>query len=288
MRRCIYVMILGTGLLFPSSSRAILLDWNAVNWTSTWGGTPPTSVSQAFTVEGVTVTITIARGSNTGTGEVSNPTSTPDDVNTPVTNAANEQGLMVDVDYTSRTSNYTYAGGATDDYLTFTIAFSQTVNNVSFNLWDIDLGNDNTPSRYQDVVIFNNSGVLPTLSLQAGNTDSEIFTDASGNSAVRGIASLGSSTNTGNENDTSETGNVNVYYGTTGVTSVSFRYFSGDGTRNGTDINFSSGNPTLQRISLSDITFVPEPSTWAAGGLLALLLAGHGLRSRRMRAVSPA
>lgn len=281
-------MILGAFLLFPSYSHAILLDWDAVNWTSTWGGTPPTSVSQAFTVEGVTVTITVARGSNTGTGEVSNPTTTPDDVNTPVTNAGGEQGLMVDVNYNNMTTNFDYTPVGGDDYLTFTIAFSTTVNNVSFDLWDIDLGNDGTPSHYQDVVIFDNAGTLPSLSLVAGNTDSEIFTDNDGNSAIRGIATLGLTNNTGNENDTSETGNVNVNYGSTGVTSVSFRYYTGNGTRNGTDVNLGTTDPTLQRISLHDITFVPEPSTWISGGLLAMLLAGHGLRLRRARAVSPA
>jgi len=284
-RRAIQALFLGTCLLFPLNSHAIVLDWNAVNWTSTWGSPAAASVSQAFTVEGVTVTITVARGGSTGTGEVSNPTGTPDDVNTPVSTGGQE-GLMVDVDFNNMTTAFDYTPVGGDDYLTFTIAFSTTVAYVNFDLWDIDLGNDGTPSHYQDVVIFDSAGANPTLSLTAGNTDSEIFTDNDGNSATRGIATLGSTTNTGNEDDTSGTANVNVNYGSTGVTSVSFRYYSGNGTRNGTDVNLGTTDPTLQRISLGDITFVPEPSTWVSGGLLALLLIGHGLHRKRVRAAS--
>jgi hypothetical protein len=267
-------------LLFAQSDAAVQLDWNAVDWTQSW--TPGTSgnatVSQTFQNvqgSGIAVTLTLTTGPNTSvnadglaTGG-SNNIPLPDDLSgAPLTNGTSgQQALMVDANFSN----------INNDYITFTISFSKPVQGVNFNIWDIDYGNrssNGTTSYYRDVIsTFSANGAAPT-----GLTLTAVGSDVQANNTtdvLRGIATNGSTSNWGNENDTTNKGNGKVDFGSQQVTSVSFRYSSDYAGPSGT-------NSTLQRIALDDINFtlvtaVPEPSAALLGGLGLLGL----LRRRR-------
>lgn len=261
-------LILALAAFACVSARAAVLDWNAVNWTTTFG--TGTTASQTFNnVDGTTVdvTITVSAGPNTANSELINAGTLPDDVSTPINHNYNptDQSLLVDVNYTNRNN----------DFVRFTITFSEAVSNVNFELWDIDLGNNPGVSTYQDLIqnfTQNGSATSPTFTLLGSdNQDGSTAVDAAivGNTIV-GVGSNGSTTSNGNENDALNSGDVRVLYSGSGITSVSFEYWSGSGVPPlGSAL---PTNPTLQRIALHDILFtaIPEVNT----GLFALLACG--------------
>lgn len=262
-----------------SFTQAAVLDWDVVNWTSTFGS--GTSASQTFTnanSSGVDVTITVAAGPSTTNAELSSSASLPDDTNSTIShNYDTQTALMVDVNFTDNTN----------DYVQFTIQFSKAVANVNFELWDIDLGNSGTTSRFQDVVqtfTKNGSAATPTFTLLGSNSaDGNTNVDASivGNTIV-GIASNGSTTNLGNENDALNSGDVRVSYDGGGITSISFQYWSGDGSPP-LGSPFGTTNTTLQRIALADINFTPVPEVFSGMGALVVcgFAAGGSLFGRQ-------
>lgn len=270
-------------LLVPAP--AAVLDWNAVNWTTTFGG--GSSATQTFnnvSGSGVNVTITIAGGPNTGNAELPNSGSLPNDVNTPISHnyETGREALQVDADF-SNTAN---------DYVRFTITFSKTVYGVNFQLWDIDLGNSAGVSTYQDVVqnfTVNASSVTPTFTLLgSNNADGSTAVDAQISAGtIRGIASAGSNTNLGNENDALNSGDVNVDFGTANGTTFVFEYWGGNGSGAGVSI---PSNSTLQRIALYDIFFTPIPEVFSGGGALAIcaLAIGASLLGRQRWRTQPA
>ncbi|MEM1156819.1 MAG: hypothetical protein AAF649_09570 [Verrucomicrobiota bacterium] len=265
------------------------LDWNSENWTQRWrtGGflfpSDNNPLTQTFTVSGVDITITLTRGPNTGSGEVSNRRNTPNDVaNNPISNPSDtsDEALLVDVNFDSRvdTDNVLYADSY--DYIQFDIAFDTPVESVDVEVWDLDLGNSGG-STFQDVILINPSGPDYTLSIaDTSDPDVEIYTTADGTQGLRGIGTtdnqgVGTETNnTGAENDDFNSGDAEISFANSDnstFNSISFRYVSGDGDGSGVSL---PANPTLQRIAaLSSISFViPEAESWIAVLLLFMLL----------------
>jgi len=254
----------------PRAAQAFVLDWNAVDWTQTWSANPSGTMSQTFNnvnASGVNITIQIERGPNTGATEPQNTANLPNDTTSNITHnwEPTQEALMVDVDYTS----------ATNDFVRFTITFSQTVYNVNFDLWDIDLGNSGG-STYQDVIrnFTATGGAAPVITALGsgtldgfGENDVDVSIQGTGtNQVVYGISTLGSTTSLGNEDDAFNSGDVNVNYNGAGVTSVRFEYWSGTGSFSGVSI---PTNNTLQRISLADINFSDTPEVLSGFGALA-------------------
>lgn len=256
------LVLLALSIFAGSSSIAAVLDWNAVDWTARFGS--GTTASQTFNNvdgSGVNVTITVTAGPNTGNGELNDPTNLPEDTNTPISHnyETAQQALMIDANFTNRTN----------DFITVTISFSQTVYGVSYELWDIDLGNSGV-STYQDRITLDRSNQTITI-LGSNNADGSTAVDAAvqagtNNTVIRGIATSGSTSNLGNENDALNSGDVRVDYGGGGLTSLSFTYTSGDGSPVAGPFG---NNTTLQRIALGDITFSPVPEVFSGGGALA-------------------
>ncbi len=280
--------------LLATPVQAFVLDWDTVAWPTNqqWGDVGGTTggdtVSATFTNvdgSGINVTVSVTQAPATTDADTSDPGGTPTDSGQELNTVDN--ALQVDLDSDSGAYvNETFNDGGTQDYLIFTITFSETVDFVSYTLQDIDFGN-NFISRYQDSIIFDPANQPTSLTILGsngdgtGDIDAEIYTLGSGDDAIRGIATNGATNLTGGENDGSTSGHVLVdYSGTfTSGTSFSFEYGSLDGA-SVLGSPFTSGffvtPPSLQRIALSDITFtVPEPSTYVTGVLL-LGLAGWG------------
>lgn len=241
--------------LFPAgaSGQVSTLDWDTVDWTATWNSVSGRTVSQTFDVDGVDVTISITRPVS---GDFAGSTR-PDDTSTPIARSSG-QGLVVDAVFDEL---YT-------DTIEFSITFSETVYDVNFEIWDIDLGNFLVLfSRYQDIV----SGFSGDPTLTAVGSGSDVNIDNT-NNVLTGVASNGRNFFVlGSENDSQTSGDVRVDYGGTRLTSVSFQYSSGDdlGILPGSDFS-----PSLQRIALGDISFtvVPEPSTILVAALVSIFL----------------
>jgi len=275
------ILFLALGLTLAQGQTSVI-DWDNETWTDPWSTGNP--ISQTFNLTGVDLTLTLERGPNTGAGEVGNAATLPQSTNTPISDGpGGDNSLLVDIDYNTRATNTNYAN-ASNDFITYTMSFSAPVEEVSFELWDIDLGNDSIffgiiQSRFQDIILFDPNG--PDFTATPLGTDAEVFTTDDGIDGIRGRATNNQTNLLGNENDLNGEGNVAVTFRNSDnskFTSVSFRYLSGDGTRNSTNISFASTNPTAQRIALHDITvIVPEPAT----ALSALLLLGFIALQRR-------
>lgn len=282
------VLWLVCGCVLPA--QAYVLDWDAVAWpTNQQWSDQPGAVSATFSNvqgSGINVTVSVTQAPATTDANTANPTTTPNDSGLELNSTDN--ALQVDLDADNGAYvDQTFNNGGTEDYLVFTITFSETVDFVSYTLQDIDFGNTFI-SRYQDSVVFDPANQPTSLTLLGSNGDgtgtfdAEIYTLGSGDSAIRGIATNGATNLTGNQNDGSTSGHVQVDYAGsfTSGTSFSFEYGSLDGS-SVLGSPFGSGlfvtPPSLQRIALSDITFtVPEPSTYVTGALL-LGLAGWGV-----------
>ncbi|MEO0453929.1 MAG: hypothetical protein AAFY98_07310 [Verrucomicrobiota bacterium] len=300
----ICLLALGTSLRAQSGT----LDWDSVTWDETWTTgfffvTNSNPLSETYNINGVNVTVEVSRNdpttsggssglfASTTDGEVANRTSTPNNAATPITNSGGEAGLYVDVNYDSRVDTNTATYGDTSaDFIQYTISFDTAVTEVSFDLWDLDLGNSGG-STYQDVVLFDPNGPDYTLvNRDSSDPDVEIYTTGDGTEGLRGVGTTANqavgtiTTNPGNGNDTFNSGDVGVSFSNSdnsSFTSVSFRYFSGDG--DGSVVSIPA-DPTLQRISLHDVFFaVPEPSTWVGAAVLLTIGSVTVFRRRVLR-----
>lgn len=285
-------------LIMMSFAQGQSLDWDSVDWPSDkqWNDlSNATSVSHTFSNvsgSGVDLRLTIAGGPNiVNSGEendLENWDTTPDDVNNRHTGANRALGTQQTLHTALRgdaqvDTDYGGNNPTGSDYLIFTIEFllastntPVNVNNVEFQLWDMDLGGGT--NFYQDQIIFDPSLVTPTFTRVGyfdGSTthyDVEVFTDADGNDALRGIGTFNGTSsvtnNSGTANDSYSSGDVIVSYGAQSLNTIRFEYGSGSGARSlsaGGDIALPA-NPDIQRFGLYDISFVPEPSEYLAIG----------------------
>jgi hypothetical protein len=153
--------------------------------------------------------------------------------------------------------------------ITITLNFSAYVtgvNNVSFNLFDIDFRNSGG-NTYQDVIgnitATNTTGgsVAPTI------TGLGRFVSLSGS----GLGQTLTGTNVANDN-TSD-GNATISFNANNISSISFTYSS----------SAMFANPTYQHISLDNISFIPTPEVdagWISTAFCGLVVAASLCRKR--------
>ena len=156
------------------------------------------------------------------------------------------------------------------DYLELILTFSLPVEQLAFSLLDIDQRAQGGASDFSDgIVVTYNGGTNvignPALYTLGPNVivGDEGFGEFEGLAHGDGDASPNTSTD----------GNIDFSFGTTAISSVTFRYFSTDD---------APANPSGQLAGVSDLSWVaPEPGTGALVGSGMLFL---GMRRRRQGA----
>jgi len=218
--------------LLPLNARAIVLDWDSVNYSSG-------SFSQSFDIDasnpGNDVTITITGNTSYFAQNVN------DNSNLTGGYSPTQQSLFMNMNYSSESQ-----------FITVTVTFNYAlgVEDVSFSLFDIDRSTAGSDSGYTDKIVLlgknlNGKLVAPTTI----TTHSANETVGSGtNIYVRGTTGASDATGTGNADYT--------FSGTNTINSFTFTY--------GNDSS-SPSNPGNQWISLFDITYKPRVPEWHPG-----------------------
>jgi hypothetical protein len=245
------VLILFLLFGFCSPLSATLVDWNTLTWA-------PGSLSNSYDVDpghaGNDVTVAIS--GNTGQLVNALGTSTP----TPAITSNLTGGftpvhpsLQMSVDFTSNAQS-----------ITITINFSAYVtgvNNVSFNLFDIDFRNSGG-NTYQDTIsnitATNTTGgsIAPTIT----GLGSAVSLSGSGLGQVLSGTAVA--------NDTTSDGNATISFNANNISSISFTYSS----------SATFPNPTYQHISLDNISFTPTPELnagWISTAFCGLVVAAN-------------
>ncbi|MBA2269669.1 MAG: hypothetical protein H0W20_03610 [Chthoniobacterales bacterium] len=232
-----------------SSANALVLDWDAVNWT-------PGSLNNAYDIAPATPgnDVTVAVTGNTAQFQTAIVGSNPQ---TPAITNSHDGGLNPAQKTLTLAVNFTSRSEAITIKVDFSALYPLGVQNVSFVIFDVDFSNNSD----------NNSTVRDQLrSISALSID--------------GITQIAPTITVSANNSLSGSGLAQVVNGTRSTVDTG----TGSGAANVT-INFGSGsgtvsNPTYQHIGLHDISFKPVPeinpmlaSMFAclAGGVLAWL-----------------
>lgn len=262
------IAALGTLLSFPSAVQAITVDWDGRTWAP---GTLTNSYNVDPSVAGNDVTLAVT-GS---TGELVN-----DSVNnlaTPNINSNLEGGLSP----VQKSLNVAIDLGKKDRFVTITITFSaaytQGVENVSFSIFGIDqeAGGSNLYideiTSISATAIDGTTQIAPTIT-GVGSGVSHTGTGLS--QVLTGIANVpGTGAGSG-------AGNATISFNTTGIRSITFTFGAGGN---------SAVNPDFQDISIHDITYSPVPEiNPALAAVCACLLALTALRAlhRKTKAIT--
>ena len=258
-RLAIFASMLAFPLLTPSSSRAVVLNWNSVTWTAG-------SFTQSFDIDpthpgnDITVTFSLSSGAafqnnnpsigNTFTGGP-DTTNKALNMNIDLANAAAFVRVKVD---------FLYAGG---------------VNNANFTLFDVDRS-AGAGTSWQDQVRYfsgqsvSNNTIMPT-SVTGSSGNAVTYSPGTTGYTATGISNIV------NSGAGSQNANVGISYGQSYIKSMYFDYGSGSGVQL---------NPDGQGIGLGGISFTPSatpeinPSAGAMLGCFGGLLA-YTLRRRR-------
>jgi len=219
--------------LLPASAQAVVLDWDAVNYSSG-------SLSQSFDIDasnpGDDITITI-------TGDTSYFAQNVND-NSNLTGGLSpaQQSLFMNMNYSSESQSIR---------VTVTFHYAYGVENVSFSIFDIDEDDSNDRNvGYTDKIALlgkNLSGTLVAPTTITDSSDNEQVGTGT-NRYVRGNDSASDSSSSGTASYT--------FSGTNAITEFTFTY--------GNDAN-SPNNPGNQWISLHDITYTPKIPEWHPG-----------------------
>jgi hypothetical protein len=235
---------------------ATLVDWNTLTWA-------PGSLSNSYDVDpghaGNDVTVAVTGDTGQLVNALGTSTLTPAITSnltggfTPV-----HPSLQMSVDFASNAQSITIT-------LNFS-AYVTGVNNVSFNLFDIDFRNSGG-NTYQDTIssitATNTTGgsIAPTI------TGLGRFVSLSGSGLGQTL------TGTGVANDTSSDGNATISFNANNISSISFTYSS----------SAMFANPTYQHIALDNISFTPTPEVNAGWISMAFcgLIAATSLRRKQ-------
>lgn len=241
------LLLAGYGFaLWPTPANALVLDWSSVTWT-------PGSLTQSYdldpTIPGDEITITI-------TGDTADFFAGAPLISQTVTGGTGGDALELHLNLQKATDQIT---------VTVTFNYALGVDGVSFDLFNVDADAKNNP-EYIDQ-ISNITGQFGTNSAFGA-----LITPSTDNT-VSGTGTGQTVTGTTNDALTSGDANVNIDFGTNALTSFTFTYGNGPGSRN---------NPKDEEIGLYDIYFhprVPEKGTlW--GALAACSMIGFLARHR--------
>ncbi len=233
--------VLAIGLM-SATGRAVTLDWD--NVTTYTSGQPISSNSYSGSgTAGNDVTVSIDKLGAVA-GIATEAVSTEMQGGLPLRGNSPESTLTITLNLTDQAQ-----------FVTVTVSFSpvaypQGVNNVSFNLFDIDYSDGSNGFKFQDQVrsieataADGVTKVVPTISGSANNTvaGSGLLQTITGNTGTPTTPNIGAGS--GNASAT-------ISFGATAIRSFTFTYGSGPGTVN---------RPDQQKIGLYDITFTPVP-----------------------------
>ncbi len=240
------------------------LDWNYVNWTNT------TTFLQEFDIDpfhaGNDIRVSFSGATNRFDTADPSAASWPDDSSALTGGVSStNQSLVLNMDYES-----------TSEFLVVTITFlyTQGVNGVSVDLYDID----RAFLTYRDYI----SGVrgvsgTNVYAATASVEDSSLVTVANNGTTNLTLTAQG---NEGAGNDNSDVSNATLDFGANTLSSITFRYSHIDlGLFDPSETTDSA----YQRIGIGPITYdpVPEPPASAALWFVALGLAALALHGSR-------
>jgi len=254
-RACFGVLVY---LLLAVQGNAFIVDFETPETGSGIFAAPSIGVDQTITNangSGVDVTINVDTGPSTEPNDFIN--GTPEINNTQFNRPGFGNILLVDADFEGP------FGSQPTESFEFTFSFTGLVTEVTINIIDIDRGNDNGDMdgdfTFQDQIrgiAASGTGVSGPV-LSAPGSDATVV-----GSTILGVATNGSQTLNGFENDLSAAGDVSITFTGTDIDQIVFFYAQGP------DAELFS---VTQRIGIESIAFtVPEASAWSA--LVSLLL----------------
>jgi len=276
------------------NAQTSVLDWDSVNWS---GG----STTQTFSnVDGsgidITISLTLSADSAAYSGWTYNSKKGRWEYNSYTTQTSFLSGSPIDDttfggDWGAEDEESLYLGVnfATDNriqsYLDVTITFSQAVEGLNFNLFDVDSYGYNYTGGYETGIQFvdiieqiegNYLGNSVSSSVTYDSSRILAVTNSSGD-AYQGNTSL---TDSNDQND-NPASTLNLAWSSP-VDTVSFRYTTGTSP---------VADPGQQAIGLSDFWFtryqaVPEPSTYLFGALGGLTIIFSFIRKRRKKSMN--
>ncbi|MET0242164.1 MAG: T9SS type A sorting domain-containing protein [Flavitalea sp.] len=233
-----FILILCTNVL---TAQTYTMNWGT-NFSPAWtAGSSATRTTTSIGASGVTATVALTSNESTAMSSVT-AFSSPmvSSAGNPFTTqlGSNVANLALAMDLNANTS-----------YVDVKIDFSSAVNNVTFNIADIDKVNSTSTTYFDEVLVTGSNGVVsvtPSLSKHNGTSqlasrDSVLI---SGNIArantTSGVGSNSPSTTT-DQNAT-----VTVNFGSTSITTMTIRYRNATGAQ---------ANPAAQAIAIGNISF---------------------------------
>lgn len=238
----ISLRVLSIAVLFSlgGSASALTLDWSTASWTAG-------SLSNSYNIDpakpGNDVTVTVSGDTAQLQPEIVSPYP-----QTPAITTDFQGGLATapkTLDLAMNLQNLTQAVTIT---VTFSSAYTQGVNNVSFSLFDIDFSNV-SGSQYQDEL----RSITATT---VNNTTVAAVVAGSPNNVVTGsstlLAKVDGTVSTPDTGAGSGNANVTISFGNNAIKSFTFTYGSGTGVPGLTD-------PTYQHMGIYNINFSPVP-----------------------------
>jgi hypothetical protein len=232
---------------------AVLVDWDSVTWT-------PGSLSNSLDVDpgtpGNDVTITVA-GGNTLTDDIHTSSPTPQ-IDTSLT------GGLSPVENSFDIAGNLHTKSKVDFSLTFTPQYSLGAKDVTFTIFDIDLGTNRDEIDNIYGIALDGTHVAPTIT----NLGAQVTLTGSGlNYFLSGTIVVPDS------GPGSSDGNATISFGSTPITGFVFTFGN------------NAGAPRYQQIAVGDIFFTPIPEVSSTLPALILCTAAAALdwRCRRRR-----
>ncbi|MDX6766763.1 MAG: PEP-CTERM sorting domain-containing protein [Candidatus Methylacidiphilales bacterium] len=247
LARVLRVGMTAACLMYLIPCKADTLNWGAAGIAWTAG-----NLTQSFTVNGTTITITVSGNTGQIINQFGGPT--PREANN-LTPGTGSPSLHLAADYTNTTQS-----------LTVTFTFSRQIANLAFTIYDVDYSASGSPFQDQIRNISASFGTSTYNATVTASTANQAANSGLANATITGIA-------TNVDGSAGGDGNGGISFGSQGITSASFTWGSGPG---------APTNPFQQWIAISnlDYTVVPEPSTWVGLVLLIVLVLGYEIRRR--------
>jgi hypothetical protein len=252
---------------FWTTAQAIVLDWSSVTWT-------PGSLTNSYDIDpakpGTDVTVTISGDTTQFQPELVSP-----NPQTPAITTDFQGGQAAPVNTLGLALNLTNQSQGVTITINFSSLYSMGVNNVSFQLFDIDFSSasgNNYQDQLRNITALSADGVTqiaPTITTSSSNA----LTGLGLNQVVNGTSSV---SDTG---ASSGNGNVTISFGANAITSFTFTYGSGSGT---------AADPTYQHIGIYNLDFTVVPEIHPALSALVVCLLATALTIRQRRKIAAA
>jgi hypothetical protein len=244
---CVLFVLSG---LCPTAS-AVLVDWDTISWTP---GTLTNSLDVDAGTPGNDVTITLG-GGNTLTDDVHTSSPTPQ-IDMSLT------GGLSPVENSFDIAGNLHTKSKVDFTLTFSPQYSLGAKDVTFTIFDIDLGTNRDEIDNIYGVALDGTHVAPTIT----NLGAQVTLTGTGlNQLLTGWVV------TPDSGAGSSDGNATISFGTTPITAFVFTFGN------------NAGAPRYQQIAVGDIFFTPIPEINYTTPAIVLCTAATALDWRRRR-----